>query len=209
MLRAYRVVAGVALGVAAFLCLPSPALASPPPARPEQGGTRAWSVWTSDGTAWLAATAGDSPPDGSVIGWRFSASWDPPGGELPAFETVCGRDTAGSGHKRVVLAVDFGDSEADAHPGDRPPARVPPACVAGAENATTAQLLAASARVRVDAAGGVVSVDGYPSVAQGAAAAAVATGGDGVPVALIVGGACALALLAAGTAVTARRRAGR
>ncbi|GAA4945451.1 hypothetical protein HD597_006682 [Nonomuraea thailandensis] len=211
MLRAYRVVAGVALGVTAFLSLPSSALASPSPG----GATRAWSVWLSDGTAWLAAAPEDSPPDGSVVGWRFSvapdgAAWEPPGGDLPSFEAVCGRDTAGSGHKRVVLALDFGDAEADAHPGERPPAQAAPACVAGAENATTAQLLAAAAQVRVDGAGGVTSVDGYPgSPAQDGTALTAAlptTAAAGPPALLIVAGAGALALLASGTAVATRRR---
>nr|WP_311132311.1 hypothetical protein [Nonomuraea gerenzanensis] len=164
MLRAYRVVAAVALGAAVLLSLPFSALAAPP--------SRAWGVWVSDGTAWLAATPRDSPPDGSVVGWRFSEASDggigePPGGELPSFEGVCGRETAGSGHKRVVVAVDFGDVGAmgsggeEPRPGDRPPAQAAPVCVAGAEDATTAQLLAAAAEVRVDGAGGVVSVDGH------------------------------------------------
>ncbi|MEV0993639.1 SCO2322 family protein [Nonomuraea sp. NPDC050202] len=211
MLRAYRVVAGVALGVAALLSLPSSALASPSP----EDATRAWGVWLSDGTAWLAAAPGDSPPDGSVVGWRFSVAPDgttgePPGGDLPSFEAVCGRDTAGSGHKRVVLAVDFGDAEADAHRGERPPAQAAPACVAGAEDATTAQLLAAASQVRVDVAGGVTSVDGYPATPpQGGTALTAApppAGAGGPPTLLIVGGAGALALLAAGTAVATRRR---
>ncbi|TMR89804.1 hypothetical protein [Nonomuraea basaltis] len=94
MLRACRVAAGVALAAAALLSLPLSALASPAiePANPHPGSagpdaTRLWSVWQSDGTAWLAAAAGDSPQDGSVIGWRFSAAPDraaseSPGGEL-------------------------------------------------------------------------------------------------------------------------------
>ncbi|MFI7700833.1 hypothetical protein [Nonomuraea sp. NPDC049480] len=126
MLRARRVGAGVVLGAAALLFLPFSALApasagadNPLPGGADSHATRLWSVWQSDGTAWLAAAAGDSPPDGSVIGRRFSAAPDEaasesPGGDLPSFEGVCGGDVAGSGHKRVAVAVDHGDGETDA-----------------------------------------------------------------------------------------------
>ncbi|MGP3913703.1 SCO2322 family protein [Nonomuraea sp. 10N515B] len=224
MLRAYRVAAGVALGAAAFLSLPSSALASPSinPNAPLPGvadphATRLWSVWQSDGTAWLATAAGDTPADGSVIGWRFSAAPDgaaseSPGGDLPAFETVCGKDAAASGHKRVAVAVDFGDGDTDAYPGDQPPAQGVLTCVAGTEDATTAQLLATAAKVRVNGQGDVVAVNDYPAKEKGgtqltAAAPAAGGGGGGVPVALIAGGAGALALIAGGAVVATRRRA--
>ncbi|MFG1701686.1 SCO2322 family protein [Nonomuraea sp. M3C6] len=227
MLRAYRVAAGVALGAAAFLSLPFSALASPSidpndpvPGAADPNATRVWSVWQSDGTAWLAATAKDAPPDGSVIGWRFSVALDgarapaaeSPGGDQPSFQAVCGKDAAASGHKRVVVAVDFGDGDADAYPGDRPPAQGAVKCVAGAEDATTAQLLASAARVRVNAQGDVVTVDDYPAREKGgtdlgAATAPAADQGGGPPIALIAGGAGALALLAGGAVVATRRRA--
>ncbi|GAA1693362.1 hypothetical protein GCM10009733_106560 [Nonomuraea maheshkhaliensis] len=219
MLRAYRVAAGVAIGAAAFLFLPHSALAATPvapggpaPGAADPGAPRSWSAWLSDGTAWLAAGPEDSPPDGSVIGWRFSVvaegAGDSPGGELPSFESVCGRDTAASGHKRVAVSVDFGDGDADAYPGDQPPAQGVLRCVAGAEDATTAQLLAAAAQVRVNAEGDVVSVSGYPMRERGGteltAATPVAPGGP--PVLLIAGGAGTLALLTAGAVVATRRR---
>ncbi|WP_170246964.1 SCO2322 family protein, partial [Nonomuraea zeae] len=234
MLRAYRVAAAVAVGAACSISLPLSALAAPSPgarstvlsapapgaALPgaaDPGATRAWSVWQSDGTAWLAGTPQDNPSDGSVIGWRFSAAPDAaagesPGGDLPSFQTVCGKDAAASGHKRVVVAVDFGDGESDAYPGDRPPAQGVLRCVAGAEDATAAQLLASAAEVRVNAQGDVVTVSGYPAQEQGGAALTPATpgtgagSGSGLPIALIAGGAGALALLGGGAVVATRRR---
>lgn len=236
MLRARRVAAGVALGAAALLSLPSQAQASPSAAllpetltsptagllsralaAPSVGAddVRLWSVWQSDGTAWLAVTARDVPPDGSVVGWRFSAAPDasasePPGGELPSFQSVCGQDTAGSGHKRVALAVDFGD-DADARPGDRPPAQDVLRCVAGVEDATTAQLLASAARVRVNAQGEVVAVtDHPPGETDGTILAPAPAMGSpiGSPVLLVAGGVGTLLLLAGGTIIATRRRSG-
>ncbi|MEV1177214.1 SCO2322 family protein [Nonomuraea sp. NPDC049784] len=172
-------------------------------------------MWQSDGTAWLAATAEYSPPDGSVIGWRFSvapdgAAGESPGGDLPSFQTVCGKDAAASGHKRVVVAVDFGDGDADAYPGEQPPGQGVLKCVAGTENATAAQLLASAAKVRVNAQGAVLAVSGYPSREKGGTeltAAATATGaGSGMPITLIAVGAGAAALLASGAVVATRRR---
>jgi hypothetical protein len=235
MLRAYRVAAGVAAGAAFSLSLPFSALAAPSLAAPSRttatpgqaiavpplgrladaGVTRAWSVWQSDGTAWLATTAQDAPPDGSVIGWRFSAAPDAaagesPGGELPSFQTVCGKDAATSGHKRVVVMVDFGDGETDAHPGDRPPAQGILKCVAGAEDATAAHLLATAAKVRANAHGDVVTIGGYPAHDVGGTDLSPApTGSDpggGLPIPLIAGGAGALVLLGGGAVVATRRR---
>ncbi|MGI5292589.1 SCO2322 family protein [Nonomuraea polychroma] len=222
MLRACRVAAGVALGAAAFLFLPFSALASPSidpqdplPGAADPNATRLWSVWQSDGTAWLAASAGDAPPDGSVIGWRFSAAPDgaaseSPGGDLPAFETACGKDAAASGHKRVAVAVDFGDGDTDAYPGDQPPAQGVLTCVAGAEDATAAQLLAAAAKVRVNGQGEVVAVNDYPAQEKGGAPLTApvpaADGASGPPIALIAGGAGALALLGGGAVIATRRR---
>ncbi|MET7337783.1 SCO2322 family protein [Nonomuraea sp. NPDC005650] len=210
MLRAYRVAAGVAAGAAAFLSLPSPALADPVP-------PRTWSAWQSDGTAWLAATPDAAPPDGSVIGWRFSVAPDgvtgeSPGGDLPSFQSVCGGDPAGSGYKRVAVAVDFGDGEGDAYPGERPPGQSAPKCVTGAEDATAARLLASTAKVRVNAQGSVVAVAGYPSREKGgteltaAALSPALPAASGLPITLIATGAGALALLAGGAVVATRRR---
>lgn len=220
MLRARRVAAGVALTAAALLSLPCPALASPSidpggpvPGAADPNAVRLWSVWQSDGTAWLATASKDVPRDGSVVGWRFSASPDgtasePPGGELTSYESVCGGSAATSGHKRVAVVVDFGDADADAYPGDRPPAGGVLRCVAGAENATAAQLLASAAKVRVNAQGDVVAVGDYPAQAKGGTGLVTTPDApDGGPsLTLIAGGAGALLLLGGGAAVATRRR---
>ncbi|YCK40627.1 SCO2322 family protein [Actinomadura sp. ATCC 39365] len=232
MLRAGRVAAAAVLGAAAVLLLPSSALGSPssrpggpvPGTAAEPGAVRLWGVWRSDGTAWLASTAAYEPADGSVVGWRFTVSADgsagePPGGELPSFPAVCVQDAAGSGHKRVAVAVDFGDGEGDVPPGDRPPAHPLLRCVTGAEDATAAQLPASAARVGVNGRGEVVSVSGYPSQGAGTVpsqetdaagrAAAPASAPGGSPALLITGGAGALLLIGGGAALAARRRPGR
>ncbi|WP_336210611.1 SCO2322 family protein [Nonomuraea sp. LPB2021202275-12-8] len=212
MLRAYLVAAGAVLGAAALLSSPTPASAS---TGRDPGAARLWSVWQSDGTAWLGTTARDVPPDGSVVGWRFAASPDgtasePPGGDQPAFQAVCGMDTAASGHKRVVVVVDFGDADSDAYPGDRPPAGDLLECVTAAEDATSAQLLASAARTRANTAGDVVSIDGYPAKERGGsdlgAAEPAAAPSGGPPLTLLLAGAGALALLGGGTVVATRRR---
>ncbi|WP_433510093.1 SCO2322 family protein [Nonomuraea sp. CA-143628] len=226
--------------LAAFSVFPN--LATPPfgpnepvPGAPDPNVVRLWSVWQSDGTAWLASSPKDSPPDGSVIGWRFSASPDgtatePPGGDLPSFQTVCGKDPAASGSKRVVVRVDFGDPESDAFPGEQPPEEGLTKCVTGAETASTTQLLTTAAKARVNAQGDVVAINAYPAKAaadtdlgtpaspasaspDGASPADASADGtspagassDGPPLTLIAGGAVALVLLSGGAIVATRR----
>lgn len=218
MLRAFRV-AGFA--IAATLLMSSPALADPAvapndpvPGAPDPNAPRLWSFWQSDGTAWLGATAQDVPADGSVIGWRFAASPDgtamePPGGEMPVFEAVCGKEPAASGHKRVVLTVDFGDAESDAYPGDQPPSGALQKCVAGAENATATQLLALVARARIDDKGVPLAINDYPAKEKGGAELPKPAGAQsegGLPMGWILGGAGALVLLGGGAFVATRRR---
>lgn len=168
---------------------------------------RQWTFWQSDGLAWLAPEAGAVPADGSVIGWRFGVSPDGAGTdsprEVPAFDDVCGGQAAGSGQKRVVLAVDFGDGEVDAYPGDTPPQSTV-TCVVAPSSATSLQLLSSEAtRPRVDDSGNVLAVSGYPAkntatgkelpISQAAAPAAPASKEGGAPVLLIAGGVLAVA----------------
>lgn len=224
MLRRIRVAAGTAVVAVAFLSSPVAATAEPPvspggpvPGAPDPNAVRMWSVWQSDGTAWLAATPKDVPADGSVLGWRFAASPDgtpsePPGGELADFAAVCGKQAAVSGHKRVAVQVDFGDGDTDAYPGDQPPGQGVQKCVVGAENATTTQLLAAAARTRADAQGTVLTVDGYPAKEKGGTEVGAGTASarqeeGGLPLPLILGGAGALVLLGCGAVIATRRRA--
>ncbi|MFI6907414.1 SCO2322 family protein [Nonomuraea sp. NPDC050394] len=243
MLRRIRVAAGSAAAALALLTVPAlanPPLANPPlsnallanaplanplratapvspggpvPGAPDPDAVRVWSVWESDGTAWLAAAPGDVPSDGDVVGWRFAASPDgtpaePPGGELAGFTAVCGQQAGGDG-KRVAVLVDFGDADNDAYPGERPPAPIR-ACVRGTTEATAAQLLAQAARARVDARGRVVAVNDYPAREKGgteASAPAASSAPGGPPLPLILGGAGVLVLLAGGALVATRRRA--
>lgn len=180
---------------------------------------RAWTFWQSDGLAWLLPESTGVPQDGSVIGWRFGVSPDGTGTdsprEVPAFDDVCGKQAATSGQKRVVLAVDYGDGEVDAYPGDTPPASTV-TCVVAPESATSLQLLSSdTTRPRVDETGNVLAVSGYPAkntttgrelpVSQAAPASPAAEEG-GVPVLLIAGGAAAVAA-GAGVFFLLRRRA--
>ncbi|MFI6477813.1 SCO2322 family protein [Nonomuraea sp. NPDC050663] len=213
MLRAFRVAtfSAVTTSLVTALTLSSPALADP-------NAPRSWSFWQSDGTAWLSASSAESPPEGSVIGWRFSAGADtePPGGEVPDFATVCGKQAAApAGSKRVVIAVDFGDAEVDAHPGEQPPTQGVLTCATGSADATALQLLATAAKARVDGSQQVVAVNGYPARAQGTdlAAPAAAAGeqstaaaSDGLPWGWILGGAGAVVLVAGGAILATRRR---
>ncbi|MFG1960822.1 SCO2322 family protein [Nonomuraea sp. NPDC049028] len=209
-----------AFSVFPALATPSVGPSDPVPGAPDPNAVRLWSVWQSDGTAWLASSAKEVPPDGSVIGWRFSASPDgtatePPGGDLPSFQTVCGKDAAASGSKRVVVRVDFGDPESDAFPGEQPPAEGLTKCVTGAETASTAQLLATAAKARVNAQGDVVAINAYPAGAAAgidlgtpaspADSSSDGASSDGPPLTLIWGGAVALVLLSGGAIVATRR----
>lgn len=211
MLRAF----GVALMATAFLSSPPVSPGNPVPGGPDPNAARVWSVWQSDGTAWLAATPADVPKDGAVIGWRFSVAADgsaaeSPGGDQPAFDQVCGKQAAASGQKRVAVQVDFGDAASDAYPGDTPPAQGLLKCVSGAENASAAQLLALAADAKVNPQGEVVAVDDYPAKEKGGAAPTPAAGGSqggGLPLTWILGGAGALVLVAGGAVVATRRRA--
>ncbi|WP_327086102.1 SCO2322 family protein [Nonomuraea sp. NBC_01738] len=221
MLRRIRVAAGAAVVAAAFLSHPAMANAAEPvspggpvPGAPDPNAVRVWSVWQSDGTAWLAATPKDVPADGSVIGWRFAASPDstasePPGGELADFATLCAGQAAVSGSKRVAVQVDFGDATADAYPGDTPPGALMK-CVTATPDSTTTQLLASAATTRADGQGTVLAVSGYPSKEKGGSELATTSTAEpeptGLPLPLILGGAGALVLLAGGAVVATRRR---
>ncbi|GAA2382896.1 SCO2322 family protein [Nonomuraea africana] len=207
MLRAF----GLAWAAALFAA--TPALADPAPAGPDPNAVRVWSYWQSDGTAWLSGQAGTAARDGSVIGWRFAATPDgsaaeSPGGDLPAFDRICGKEPAASGHQRVAVVVDFGDAETDAYPGEQPPGALT-RCVSGAEGATGVDLLALAAQVRAEGSDTVLAVNDYPARAKGgsevAAPPSVPADG-GLPVLWLAGGAGAAALLAGGVLVARRSR---
>ncbi|MEU7891631.1 SCO2322 family protein [Nonomuraea sp. NPDC049152] len=207
MLRAFG------LACAAALFLSTPALADPAPGAPDPDAPRLWSYWHSDGTAWLSGEANATVRDGSVIGWRFAAAPDgsaaeSPSGEIPAFDQVCGKEPAASGHQRVALVVDFGDPDTDAYPGERPPALLT-TCVTGAEGSTGTQALALAARVRAQSSGTVLAVNDYPARAKGGAAPAPASPEDGGPPVLWIAGGVAAVALVGGGVLVARRSRGR
>jgi hypothetical protein len=204
---------GAAFAAALILAPVSAAYASPQPADPN--APRAWTFWQSDGLAWLATPAESSTPkDGAVLGWRFSATPDGPGeGDSPrevlSFDQVCGKAQPPAGQKRVAVAVDFGDADVDAYPGDTPPSSVIK-CVVAPEGATSLQVLSSAGTPRVDAKGAVLAVAGYPAKAKDsgttvtAAPAPADTGGSSLP--LILGGAGALVVIAGAGVILARRR---
>ncbi|MFD1938003.1 SCO2322 family protein [Nonomuraea mangrovi] len=201
------------LACAAALLVSAPAFADPAPGAPDPNAARLWSYWQSDGTAWLSGQADAAVRDGSVIGWRFAAAPDgsaaeSPGGELPAFDQICGKEPAASGHQRVALVIDFGDTGTDAYPGERPPAPVT-TCVAGAEGATGMQALALAARVRAESSGTVLAVNDYPARAKGGAAPAPSPAQDGGPPVLWIAGGVAAVAIVGGGVLVARRSRGR
>lgn len=223
MLRTIRrSVCAVGLTLTAALALaPAAAAAAPGPGAADPDAPRAWSAWLSDGVAWLeAADAAFVPQDRQVVGWRFAAS---PDGltadaprQVPDFEEVCGGQAAPAGQKRVAVAVDFGDAETDAYPGETPPADAQRVrCVVAPQDATGLQLLPALARPRVNGEGRLVALDGYPArsagdgteVAAPAAATAQENGGGSALPLLLGGGAAVLA--GAGALSLARRRRSR
>lgn len=196
----------------------------------QAAGYRYWSFWERSGTEWTYATQGPSlirPADGDVQGFRFSVSENSQDSVKPRgttdFDTICAKTPAKDGTKRVALVIDFGTT-ADAPAGETPPdART--ACAQVAEDATTAEALAAVApplRYGTNAllcaiadypqkgCGEQVSLDKAPASAEETSAAAKSTdsdtSGSGPSVGLIAGTA-AVALLAAAAIWQVRRRA--
>ncbi|MFZ4140477.1 SCO2322 family protein [Streptomyces griseoincarnatus] len=196
----------------------------------QAAGYRYWSFWERDGSAWTYATVGPSlsrPADGDVQGFRFSVSEDSGDAAKPRgtadFDTICAKTPAEDGTKRVALVIDFG-TPADAPSGAKPPAGRT-ACAQVAEDATTAEALAAVAEpLRYDSNALLCAIAGYPakgcgeqvatggkeSASTGAAetaeeASAQDDGGSGPSVGLIAGGAVVVVLGAAAVWQVRRR----
>ncbi|GGS74254.1 SCO2322 family protein [Streptomyces griseoviridis] len=189
----------------------------------QAAGYRYWSFWDRDGDRWAYATQGPStarPGDGDVQGFRFSVSEDSGDAARPRgtaeFTDICGRTPARDGRKRVALVLDFGTA-ADAPSGETPPARRT-ACARVAEDATTAEALAAVAKpLRYDANALLCAVSGYPEtgcgeqVADGSGDRAPAAGDRddrGGPSVGLVAGLAAVAALGAAAVWQGRRRRG-
>ncbi|MDN3020555.1 SCO2322 family protein [Streptomyces sp. S.PB5] len=156
-----------ALLLAAFL------LTALAPWSAQAAGYRYWSFWDRTGSAWIYATQGPAtvvPSDGDLQGFRFAVSEDTSDATKPrgtaSFETICAKTPAADGRKRVALVIDFGTSS-DAPSGETPPAPRT-ACALVAEDATTAEALAAVAKpLRYDTNALLCAIAGYPETGCG------------------------------------------
>ncbi|KOV71245.1 hypothetical protein ADK64_01815 [Streptomyces sp. MMG1121] len=154
-------------------------------AQAHAAGYRYWSFWERTDGRWDYATQGPSivrPDDGTVQGFRFAVSADSADASRPRgtadFGTICSATPARSGTKRVALVLDFG-TPADAPSGESPPAGRT-ACARVADDATTADALAAVAKpLRYDTNALLCAIAGYPHKGCGEQVAAGQKGGGG------------------------------
>ncbi|WP_432165134.1 SCO2322 family protein [Streptomyces sp. bgisy031] len=194
-------------------------------------GYRYWSFWDRDGSAWVYASQGPStarPSDGDVQGFRFSVSEDSQDSAKPrgavSFDSICAATPARGGEKRVALVIDFGTAP-DAPSGETPP-KPRTACARVADDATSAEALAAVAKpLRYNNQALLCSIAGYPKTGCGEQVSsskdsgsegsgsentekdsAAASGGGGPSVGLIAGGAVVVVLGAAAVWQARRRR---
>ncbi|MFF1684713.1 MULTISPECIES: SCO2322 family protein [unclassified Streptomyces] len=136
-------------------------------------GYRYWSFWDRDGSAWVYASQGPStarPSDGDVQGFRFSVSEDSQDSAKPrgaaSFDSICAATAAKGGEKRVALVVDFGTAQ-DAPSGETPP-KPRTACARVADDATSAEALAAVAKpLRYNDQALLCSIAGFPRTGCG------------------------------------------
>ncbi|MFE2986185.1 SCO2322 family protein [Streptomyces sp. NPDC059262] len=136
-------------------------------------GYRYWSFWDRDGSAWAYASQGPStarPSDGDVQGFRFSVSEDSQDSAKPrgaaSFDSICAATPARGGEKRVALVIDFGTAQ-DAPYGETPP-KPRTACARVADDATSAEALAAVAKpLRYNNQALLCSIAGYPKTGCG------------------------------------------
>ncbi|WP_405601349.1 MULTISPECIES: SCO2322 family protein [unclassified Streptomyces] len=195
-------------------------------------GYRYWSFWDRDGSAWAYASQGPStarPSDGDIQGFRFSVSEDSQDSAKPrgaaSFDSICAATPARDGEKRVALVIDFGTAQ-DAPSGETPP-KPRTACARVADDATSAEALAAVAKpLRYNNQALLCSIAGYPKTGcgeqvssskdteskgtesqdTGKDSAAASDGGGGPSVGLIAGGAVVVVLGAAAVWQARRRR---
>ena len=132
-----------------------------------------WSYWNgqADGT-WAASNVGagsDTPADGSVVGWRWSAGAsgdiNQPPREAASFAAICDSTPPQAGQKRVGVVIDFG-TPAVAPDGQTPPANVTK-CVVGASTENGLQVTSGAAAERSTPEGQVCGLDGYPATGCG------------------------------------------
>ncbi|WP_425834457.1 SCO2322 family protein [Streptomyces fractus] len=149
----------------------------------QAAGYRYWSFWERDGAqkAWTYATSGPSqtkPSDGDVQGFRFAVSEDSKDAKQPrgsaSFSDICADTPAMDGKKRIALVIDAGTS-VDAPAGETPP-KPRTACAQVAEDATSADALAAVAKpLRYDSSAMLCAISGYPKSGCGEQVAAKPT----------------------------------
>ncbi|MEU5953651.1 SCO2322 family protein [Streptomyces sp. NPDC047525] len=196
----------------------------------QAAGYRYWSFWDRDGAKWAYASQGPStarPDDGAVQGFRFSVSEDSKDAAKPRgtadFDTICAKTPAKDDRKRIALVVDFGT------PGDAPDGESPPkprtACAQVADDATSADALAAVAKpLRYDSNALLCAIADYPKSGCGEQVAgngqsekaekkptASESGGkddSGGPSVGLIAGVAAIALLGGAAVWQARRRRG-
>lgn len=194
----------------------------------QAAGYRYWSFWDRDGSRWTYASQGPGsarPDDGDVQGFRFSVSDNSQDAAKPRgaadFGTICAKTPAEDGRKRIALVIDFGT------PGDAPGGESPPkprtACARIAEDATSADALAAVARpLRYDSNALLCAIANYPKSGCGEQVSgngeakdtekkpgARDTEGDsGGPSVGLIAGVAAIALLGGAAVWQARRRRG-
>jgi LPXTG-motif cell wall-anchored protein len=125
-----------------------------------------WGFWQVANGAWTFAQAGPGqtqPADGAVEGWRFAVD-DGAGTRMPratpTFSQVCGSTPPAVGKKRVAVVIDSGrDVDGDG----KTPAPAPrAACAAVPTAATSSDVLAAVATVRVEKSL-VCAINAYPA----------------------------------------------
>ncbi|WP_245239388.1 SCO2322 family protein [Streptomyces sp. MZ04] len=196
----------------------------------QAAGYRYWSFWDRDGAKWAYATQGPStarPDDGAVQGFRFSVSEDSQDSAKPRgpadFGTICAKTPAEDGKKRVALVIDFGTAQ-DAPDGETPP-KPRTACARVADDATSADALAAVAKpLRYDSNALLCAIADYPKSGcgeqvsgngqsekkptTGESAQGKKDASDGGPSVGLIAGVAAIAVLGASAVWQARRRRG-
>ncbi|MGD6745751.1 SCO2322 family protein [Streptomyces sp. BH106] len=201
----------------------------------QAAGYRYWSFWERDGgsqkasqNAWTYATAGPSqskPDDGDVQGFRFAVSADSKDAKQPrgtaSFGDICADTPAKDGKKRIALVIDFGTA-ADAPSGETPP-KPRTACAQVADDATSADALAAVAKpLRYDSSAMLCAISDYPKSGCGeqvsketpdktpstpsAKDSASQTDDDGGPSVGLIAGIAVVVVLGVAAGVQARRR---
>lgn len=173
-----------------------PALAAPPADRTtalasataseDSGGYHYWSFWTSatdedpsdrdsgqgdDG--WRYARLGPAqlrPADGSVVGFRFTASKSAESGSAPRpaadFEQICDDTAPAAGRKRVAVVIDYG-TPADAPEGEKPPAPRTGCTLVAAKDSAADALVREAPSLRYASSALLCAIDDYPRAGCG------------------------------------------